>query len=156
MAKKERAIVIKEKSVIDPLEAIFDVEPESTMVEYEEIAPTETEDHITYDQKDDEIEDQFQTIYDAAMDAYETQTEDTKDIDPKYRARNAEVSANYLNTALSAAKEKANLKKHKDTLSGKKNSNDSSGTTNNLMVMDRETILGMLNSDTKEEKIIES
>ena len=96
-----------------PLEEAFDIEPGTTLTtkteRSTELAVTEQ-----YDEKDREIEDQFQEIYDAAMAAFEDQCAEAEVVEGKYKARNMEVATQLLNSALHAAKEKASQKKEKD------------------------------------------
>ena len=98
------------KQIDHPLEEVLDLEPGTTLVPALPERSTELVVTDEYDNKDNEIEQQFQEIYDAAMDAYETQALDAEKVEPKYRARNQEVAVQYLNAALNAAKEKAGMK----------------------------------------------
>lgn len=101
-----------------------------------------------YDTKDVEIEEQFQEIYDAAMDAFDLNSRNIDGIDPRYRARNHEVAVQYLNAALSAAREKANLKGHKDKLSvAREKTSGARVTNNNLFVGDRNELLKLLQKE---------
>ena len=137
-----RETEIIQEEVPHQLEEVFDIEPGTTLVETQksstELVPVEE-----YDDKDSEIEGQFQEVYDAAMDAYEGATgSDMQDIEPKYRARNMEVSVQYLNTALNAAKMKADLKTHKDKLGlASKKASAGSKVVNNNLVVDRNELL---------------
>lgn len=95
-------------------EDVFNIDSGTT-----EVATIPTVKHETvkceiYDDKDSEIDEQYQEIHDAAMTAYESITADVQQIEPKYRARVSEVAAAFLNTALSAVKEKAAHKHKKD------------------------------------------
>ena len=65
-------------------------------------------------------------------------------VEGKYAARNAEVAAVYLNTALNAAKEKSGQKEHKDKLSVAKQNAGKPGTVNNNLIMDRNDLIKML------------
>jgi len=133
----------------------FDIEPSgfNSIIEYSDTknlpSTTINIEHEEYDNKDKEIENQFQDIYDKAIDAFDTQVDATEDIEGKYLARNSEVANQLLNTALAAAKEKSNLKKHSDHLRTKKanaNSETPGGTTNiqNNIVMDRNDLLKIM------------
>jgi len=132
----------KEELIEHPLEEVFDIKAGSTLVEYEEKLPTVIEQPPAYDSKDVEIEEQYQEVYDCAMDAYENQMEETEGVEGRYKARNGEIAAQFLNTALHAAKEKANLKEHKDKIE----SNDPSSPNKvvNNLVLDRNELLKML------------
>jgi len=104
------------KIINHPLEQVLDIEPGSTLLPTTEHRKTEIASAPSYDEVDNEINEQFQEVFDVAMDAYEQQAQDIETVDPKYRARNQEVAVQYLNTALSAAKEKNNIKQFKDKL----------------------------------------
>ena len=62
------------------------------------------------DQEDIEIDTKIDTVYDAAIDAFNNQTAYMEVIEPRYAARNAEVAANYLNIALNAMATRARVK----------------------------------------------
>lgn len=138
--KKEEVEVLKSH----PMEDILGIEPNTTTITTSErtstdISETTTED---YDNKDIEIETQFQEVYDLALDAYDSQMNVSGDVEGRYAARNGEVAVQFLNTALAAAKEKSNIKTNKDKLSVAKGKLKGSGTTNNnLIVADRNEIL---------------
>ena len=137
-----RETQIIEQEVEHQLEDVFDIEPGTTLVETQK-SSTELAVVEEYDDKDEEIEGQFQEVYDAAMDAYEGSTgPEMQDIEPKYRARNMEVSVQYLNTARNAANLKANLKAHKDKLGiASKKAAAGSKVVNNNLVVDRNQLL---------------
>lgn len=103
-----------EKAIAHPIEDVLEIEPGTTMMPVVAHEPTELAVTADYDEVDREINEQFQEVYDVAMDAYETQAADIETIEPKFRARNQEVAVQYLNTALAAAKEKASIKMSKD------------------------------------------
>ncbi len=103
-----------EKAIAHPIEDVLDIESGTTMMPIVEHESTELAVTQDYDEVDREINEQFQEVYDTAMDAYETQAADIETIEPKFRARNQEVAVQYLNTALNAAKEKASIKMAKD------------------------------------------
>lgn len=147
----ETKIVHAEKLVEHPMEMIMDIDSGSTIVPFVErktidIAESTTD---TYDNKDTEIETQFQEVYDAAMDAYDSQMGTSESVEGKYAARNGEVAVQFLNTALTAAKEKSNVKQHKDKLSIARGKLTKTGTTNNnIIVADRNDILKALANPT--------
>lgn len=140
-------LVETETLINHPMEGVLDIDPQSTMHNVLErqttnIAATTTE---AYDNKDTEIETQFQEVYDAAMDAYDSQMGTSELVEGRYAARNGEVAVQFLNTALAAAKEKSNVKQHKDKLSVSRGKISGTGTTNNnLIVADRNDILKAL------------
>ena len=100
-----------------PLEDIFGLPSGTTEVTVIQ-RQTQLVEHSDFDEKDSEIEEQFQEVYDVAMSTFENQVEmlERAETDPKYVARQMEVAAQFLNTALAAAKEKASLKTTKDKL----------------------------------------
>lgn len=144
-------IIEVETLVEHPMEGVLDIYPGSTVHQAMErqtsdISETTTE---AYDNKDTEIETQFQEVYDAAMDAYDSQMNTSESVEGRYAARNGEVAVQFLNAALNAAKEKSNVKQHKDKLSIARGKLTGAGTTNNnLIVADRNDILKALASST--------
>ena len=144
----------KTKQINHPLEDVFDIETGSTLMEFEESIPQELASYDDYDVKDQEIEQQFEIIYTKALDAYEEQIENTAAVEGKYKARNADVAVQFLNTALSAVREKSVLKQNKDKVAVAKERN-SQPTVNNNLIVDRNTILKMIMSkETNEIKQI--
>ena len=135
-----------EKEILHPLEQVFDIEDNTTVVPYTKIK-TDLVPHEPYDNKDDELEGQLQELYDIALEAFELQQEETDVIDPKYRARNAEVAVQYLKTALEAVREKRQLKEHKDKVVTKQ----ASGTVNNNLVVSHTDLLDAI-SDAVDKK----
>lgn len=129
------------KAVKHPMEDILNIEPGTTLVEQHH-SSTKLVAHEDYDEKDVEIEDQFQEVYDAAFDAFEAQNGEAELVEGKYKARNAEVAANFLSTALNAAKERAEMKKHKDKLkSAAPGGLGGASTVNNNIIVDRNELL---------------
>jgi len=148
-----------EKKIITthPLEDFFNMESGTTEIVKHE-RRTEISKPEEYDNKDSEIETDFQEIYDKAISGYENLTEQTEDIEPRYVARVAEVALQHLNTALSAAALKSKLKEHKDKLELKKTIGD--GGKGNTIVVDRNELLkaikeGMRPIPKPEEKVID-
>lgn len=138
-----------------PMESIFDLEPGSTMVDRvvmaeqqddpEEIPPTIE----VYDDKDKEIDNQFQQVFNAAYMTFEAQRMSTDGMNPQFQARALEVAQQFLNTALAAASEKAKLKQAKDKIV--KPVAASNHTTNNL-IMDRDSMLKMLIAQSQQQE----
>lgn len=147
---------VEEKEVAKehPMEEVLDIEPGTTVVSTVE-RTTELVAAEEYDNKDNEIEEQFQEIYDAAMDAYDEQMGVSDNVEGKYKARNAEVAVQFLNTALTAAKEKSGMKQHKDKITIDKKKGPG-GTTHidqqNNIIADRNELLKMFR-DQKEKDI---
>lgn len=132
----DRRRTITTEITTDSLEDVFDLTPGTTTKDIVVVDQQEIHRPVEYDDKDAEVDEQFQEVYDKAMSAFEYQMEraDSTDIDPKYVARMHEVAANYLNTALAAAKEKSTIKSNKDKLNAvlKK---AASVTQNNTVIM---------------------
>lgn len=144
------------------LEDLFGIEPGSTMVNRLVVAEEDEDvpEVITpvvqqmYDDKDSEIDNQFQQVFNAAFMTFEAQRMSTEGMNPQFQARALEVAQQFLNTALAAASEKAKLKAAKDKVA--KPVANVNNTTNNL-VMDRDTMLRMLmNSKADSGKIIDT
>lgn len=134
-----------------PLENAFDIEPGSTLFPVDEHRKSKLVAIEDFDDKDKEIEGQFQEVYDAAMQAFDTQISDSSMIDPKYRARNQEVAVQFLNAALTAAKEKATMKQHKDKIGVSREKASQPKTLNqNLIVADRNEILKCITGNDNE------
>lgn len=137
--------VEKEKNIEHPMEDMLDIEEGTTVKQYEETQPPELVEHSQYDEKDNEVEEKFDTVYYKAMDAFEAQSELSETVEGKYSARNAEVAAQFLNTALNAVKEQSTMKQHKDKITQKPASGDSPSTVNNnVIVDDRNSVLSAI------------
>lgn len=140
-----------EQPIEHPMEQVLDLEQGTTLIPRTEREGTELAIAEEYDNKDQEIEQQFQEIYDSALNAFERQEADNEIIEPKYRARNQEVAVQYLTTALQAAKEKASLKQHKDKQTANKEKGPNT-VNNNLVVADRNEVLKALARDAEQEE----
>jgi len=143
--KTETEIIIEH-----PLESVLGIEGGTTIVPRIETS-TELTTVNSYDDKDKEIDEQIQEIYDAAMGAFETQMEEAEMVEGKYKARNGEVAVQFLNAALNAAKEKSNLKQHKDkTVLAQHKYQGPDTVHQNLIVADRNEILKQFTKEDKE------
>lgn len=144
----ERRRSITTEITTDSLEDVFDLTPCTTTKDIVVVQQQEIVRPDEYDDKDSEIDEQFQEVYDKALSAFEYQMEraDSTDVEPKYVARMHEVAAGYLATALAAANAKANIKNNKDKMvtSLKK---AASVTTNNTMIVTHAGLLDMLNDE---------
>lgn len=89
--------------------------------------------HEEYDEKDAELEKQMQDIYDKAMSGYMTLEQLLDGVEPKYRARLAEVALGYLNAGLNAISGKTKHKEHKDKLLVKSKTPPAQGNTTNIV-----------------------
>ena len=125
-----------------PMEDVLNIEsgttPLTKVERTSELVPTEE-----FDDKDTEIEEQFQEVYDSAMGAFEGQMDEAELVEGKYKARNGEVAVQFLNAALAAAKEKGGMKQHKDKLSVAKGkiTAGGGGTNGKLIIADRNELL---------------
>lgn len=108
---------------VNPLDELFGTAPISDLskeVNENYVQVTESEisviqgeeliDPLAKDDEDKEIDSKIDDVYKAAIDAFNTQTGYMELIEPRYAARNAEVAAQYLNTALQAANSRARVK----------------------------------------------
>lgn len=119
-----------ERVIEHPCEDVFDIESGTTVMTVPAPRQTQLVRAEIYDDKDAEIEEQYQEIYDKAMDAFDDIQNDMEGIEGKYKARNNEVGVAFLNAALSAAKEKARLKEHKDKHTDQMGDGEGGGTGN--------------------------
>jgi hypothetical protein len=132
---------MSQQHIEHPFEDIFDIEPGTTVLDIPDQIQTDLVVAEHYDDKDNEIEQQLQTVYDAALNAFNFQvTAEERGSDPRNSARNLEVANQFLNTALAAVKEKADLKHHKD----KSKAPTTQNITNNNLIMDRNDLLAMI------------
>lgn len=144
-----------------PLEEFFNIEPSSTeVVKFQR--KTELTPYKEFDDKDVEIEETYQEIYDAAMTGYDNLQEMIDTADTKFAARLGEVSVQHLNVALAAASKRAHLKENKDKLVAKAVSASSKGgnTTNNIVLIEDRNellrrIMGGDNDDVIDAKIVD-
>jgi len=137
------------KVIEHPLEDFFDIEPNSTEIEVFERGGELVKDE-EYDPKDEEIEEQFQEIYDSAMDGFDELSEEVHRVEGRYKARMGEVSVQHLNAALNAAAHKAKMKEHKDKLDSKGTGGGPRVTNNTLIVDDRSALLDELRKKLSE------
>lgn len=146
--------------VTNPLDELFDTLPTdleqadnySVLSEEQlsEIVPVE-EPTVEKDEEDKEIDSKIDTVYDAAIEAFNNQTAYMEVIEPRYAARNAEVAANYLNIALNAASVRAKVKGDR-----KKNAQFVPFTNNRkdgAVVASREDIMRMISVDAETKKV---
>lgn len=156
--KKEKI----QKIINHPLEEFFDIEENTTeIVRYERT--TSPREYEEYDEKDAELEENYQEVYNYAMSGFENLRDLIDTADTKFSARLAEVSVQYLNAALSAAGKKTQLKENKDKLRFRQQTGAAGkNTTNNILVLDRNEALKMAlqaaagESDSKEDDTIDA
>lgn len=145
--------------ITNPLDELFNTLPGDLEQEGEYIPTTEgtvaelngtADAQVPKDEEDIEIDSKIDTVYTAAMDAFNNQTAYMEMIEPRYAARNAEVAANYLNIALNAASVRARVKGDR-----RKNATFvpfSNNKTNGAVVASREDIMKMLAVDAEMKK----
>jgi len=138
-----------ETAIYHPLEGVLDIEPGTTMLPSIE-RESDTVTTGDYDEKDNEIDGQFQEIFDVAMSAYETQVQEAEMVEGKYKARNSEVAVQFLNAALAAVREKSSIKQHKDKVKVAQNKVTGPSTvhnTQNNIIADRNELLKAFNKE---------
>ncbi len=138
-------ITDKEREISHPLEEVFDLEENTTVVPYKEVK-TDLVPYEPFDVKDEELESQLQDLYDMAIEAFENQQSESDTMESRFKARNAEVAAQYLKTALEAVREKRELKQHNDKITKK----DSGA--NNSVTLNRNDIIKLLQGVKPEVK----
>ena len=137
--------IIQTEYIEHPMERVLDLEPCTTLTEYSEVVPDTPVEHIAYDEKDNEIETKIEEVYTLAMESANSLADEIEMVEGKYKARMGEVSATMLNVALSAVREKRQLKEHKDKVSGSPRGAPGGKTVNNnLIVADRNELLRMM------------
>lgn len=139
------------KTIEHPLEDFFNIEKKSTEVVVHE-RNTELTKVDSYDDKDRELEEDFQEIYDKALDGYDDLSESVHTIEGKYKARLSEVAIQHLNTALNAAAQKAKLKELKDKLEHSNKKPPSQVTNNTLVVEDRNAFLRQMRQMAQQDQ----
>ena len=95
------------------------------------------------DVEDQDLMNKLDAIHDAALTAYQNQTELVEIVDPKFAARNAEVAAQYLTVALNAVNLKAKVKTDREKRRGVEKAGPST-VNNNLIVTDRNALLAAI------------
>lgn len=141
------------------LEKFFNVPEESTEME-RVLVSYPLKKSGDYDDKDSEIEKEFHDVFRRAMEGYESLSDILDKVEPKYRARIAEVAATYLNTALNASTKRAGQKESIHKIKQKQQEIDKkasgSRTTNNIVFNgDRNEFLKFLRGDKEEREPID-
>jgi hypothetical protein len=161
-----------------PLEAVFNIEPESTPVFNDRFETSESErastlvDPTTGDiversstpslpelEKEERLEDlhidaQLENIHTSAIVAFEKSSRIAQETDPKFAARNAEVAAQYLTIALNAVNSRVDAKFKRQKVRHAEREAGTPGTVNQtVIVADRNSILDQI---FNQGKIIEA
>lgn len=114
--------------------------------------PTKQSDY--YDKKDREIERQAHEVFEEAMTGYQNLDKIIENMEPKYRARMAEVALQYLKTALDAADHKSKQKESIEKLSIQKEKatrSGSGGGNTQVFIGDRNDLLKQIRNAQDEE-----
>jgi hypothetical protein len=136
---------MSEQFVTHSFESLFDIEEGTTIIEQDIIPVVHNSECELYDNKDSEIEEQYQIIFNAALQAYSNQIVALeRGGDPATNHKVLDVANNFLKTALDSTKAKAELKKSKD-----KNiiASSTKNVTNNNLIIDRNELLKQLLKD---------
>lgn len=149
--------ITKEKLIEHPMEDVLDISPGTTVVEYQEFEPDPIPPAPNYDDKDQDIENKLELVYNAAIGEVSVLNDQIELVEGKFKARLGEVSATMLTVALGALRERSALKMHKDKLAVDQVNAKAPGTVNNnLIVASRNEILQMLadkqKNDTNDNK----
>jgi hypothetical protein len=144
--------------IVNPLDALFNTTAtQETEDDFDQVTEGELAEMAEVpqppekDAEDIEIDKKIDTVYDAALDAFNQQTAYTEIIEPRYAARNAEVAAGYLNIALNAAATRGKMKSDRKRnaafvpYAGK--------TQNNVVVASREEIMRMISVDAEVKEL---
>jgi hypothetical protein len=144
-----------------PLDSVFgiseDLSEDDINSSYEMIDSTNNANSVPQeDAKDADdilVEKRIDEVYSAAISAFQQQVSYTEIIEPRYAARNAEVAANYLNIALAAANSRAKVKVDRKRTNQFIPHGNSSKTTNNILIANREEILKMITIDDEKKEL---
>lgn len=104
------------KKLTNPLDQLFETAtPTGELDEFKEVtegelAAMQVQGAQEKDEEDIEIDRKIDEVYTSAIDTFQQQMQYAEIVEPRYAARNAEVAANYLNIALSAANSRARVK----------------------------------------------
>jgi hypothetical protein len=147
------------KTINHPLEEVFGIEPGSSFNnpavidhdDYEMVPNSEVAQGHQDDEEDIDINNKIETIYDAALSAYEQQNGMAEIVEPRYAARNAEVAAQYLGLALNAVSLKARTKNDKRKSAQFIPFTNNNISNSNVVVADRNSIMQMI-ADKKKLK----
>lgn len=143
-----------------PLEDILNIEENTTeVIRFER--KTELVEYQPFDEKDNEIEAQYQEVADLAISAFKRLDEVMENAEPKFMARLSEVKMQSLTTALGAIEKRQRLKENKDRAIAKAEAINAKGnvTNNALIVLDRNEALKLLQQKMREygdEEIIDA
>lgn len=137
-----------------PMEKFLDIDENSTEMVVTK-RNTELLPYEQFDDKDKEIETDYQIVMDSALDIVDRVTGimDKGAVEPKHIARLTEVVGQHLTIALSAAEKKAKLKENRDRLELRKTQKSGNGAniTNFNIITDRNSLLKHLRQTVEGE-----
>jgi hypothetical protein len=142
-----KEIIYTEKTISHPFEDALGIEPNTTVVQ----VPTtvgELVDSPVYDDKDVEIEQDYQKVIDTALEVVTGLQDAIDSAEPRHHARMTEVTSQMLNVAISAINGKAKIKERKDK--NVASTNQPPKTVNNILTIDRNELLRKLKGDSSE------
>lgn len=110
-----------------------------------------------YDHIDQQTDRKFNTIYNAAMDAFSKQVQEATLVEGRFRARNLEVAAQFLKIGLDSAKDSATQKANKDkhSVAVNKGSAAANNTQNNIFVGNRNDLMKIMKQAEAEIKVVD-
>jgi len=139
-----------------PLEEHFGIKKGSTEIVTVQRKTVDLVKPEQYDEKDVEIEKDYQEIADSALNIVELLKSQLATSEPKYMARLAEVIGQQLNTALSAVDKKAKMKSGKDNYLLRKEKATTPKNVNQTLIINREALLDMMKTDGEDAKILDA
>lgn len=138
-----------------PLEEHFDIERGSTEIVVTK-RNTELTEYQPYDEKDKELEQDYQLVMDSALDLVDRLREHIDGgAEAKFLARLAEVAGQNLSLALTAAEKKAKLKDNKDKFNFRKSAapGNKNITNNTTIIATQSEVLAALGLSRSEDVI---
>lgn len=127
------------------------INPKTGVTSTKKLEVTETEVEIEERFEDLKIEQSLDDIQKRAVEAFETQYRTSREVDPKFSARNAEVAAQYLNIALNTVNTRVDSKYKRGKLRiAKGNIGKPNSINNNVIVADRNDLLDALFPQAKD------
>lgn len=133
-----------EKVISHPLESVLDIEPGTTVVQYEEPVFEPPVQYDGYDDKDKQIDGRFNEVYNLAIAQASALTDEVERVEGKYKRGLAENAAQMLSIALQAAAQEGNYKIQRAKVQTVLNKEQSNNITNNVIVTDRNQLMKML------------
>lgn len=121
------------------------VDPTTGEVVPRKLEATEADLELEERYEDLKVDRQLDDLHKKALDAFDTQYRLSQEVDPKFSARNAEVSAQFLNIALNTVNSRVDSKYKRSKLRiAKGNIGKPNSVQNNVIVADRNEMLAAL------------